>query len=103
VLEELKRQNKIFIDSRTNSASVAVEAARSLRVPVAVNQVFIDAEDNSDFIRSQLTKMADLAVANGHVVAIGHLRKRTLRILQEMMPRLQTRGIEFVSVTDVIP
>ncbi len=103
VLEELKRQNKIFIDSRTNSASVAMEVARSLRVPAAANQLFIDAEDNSDFIRSQLNKMADLAVANGQVVAIGHLRKRTLRVLQEMMPRLHTRGIDFVSITDVIP
>ncbi len=103
VLEELKRQNKIFIDSRTNNASVAMETARSLRVPAVANQLFIDAEDNSDFIRSQLNKMSDLAVANGQVVAIGHLRKRTLRVLQEMMPRLQTRGIEFVSITDVIP
>ncbi len=103
VLKELKRQNKIFIDSRTNNASVAMETARSLRVPAVANQLFIDAEDNSDFIRSQLNKMSDLAVANGQVVAIGHLRKRTLRVLQEMMPRLQTRGIEFVSITDVIP
>ncbi|HPI71983.1 MAG TPA: divergent polysaccharide deacetylase family protein [bacterium] len=103
VLEELKRQNKIFIDSRTNSASVAVEVARSLHLPAAANQLFIDAEDNPDFIRSQLHKMADLAVSNGQVVAIGHLRKRTLRVLQEMMPRLQARGIEFVSITDVVP
>ncbi|NLP10563.1 divergent polysaccharide deacetylase family protein [bacterium] len=103
VLEELKRQNKIFIDSRTSSASVAVEVARSLRVPVAENQVFIDAEDDTEFIRSQLNIMADLAVTNGHVVAIGHLRKRTLRVLQEMIPRLQARGVEFVPITDLLP
>jgi polysaccharide deacetylase 2 family uncharacterized protein YibQ len=101
VLEEIKRQKKIFVDSRTSSQSVAVDIARSLRVPIAVNQVFIDAKDDEDFIRGQLNKMADLAVQQGHVVAIAHMRKSTWRVLRETMPQLSNRGIEFVYITDL--
>ncbi len=101
VLEEVKRQKKIYVDSRTTNRSVAVEMARSLHVAIAANQVFIDANDNEDFIRSQMNKLADLAVQQGHVVGIAHLRKRTWRVLQEVMPQLANRGIEFVYITDL--
>jgi len=101
ILSELKSSKKIFIDSRTSSQSVAEEVGRSLRLAVASNQVFLDAENDETFIRDQMNKLADLAVSQGEVVAIGHLRKRTLKILRERMPQLQARGVEFVYLTDL--
>jgi len=101
VLDELKRQKKFFIDSRTSHESVAVQIGRSLRVPVAANQLFIDAKDDEDFIRNQMNRLAELAISQGEVIAIAHLRKRTLRLLQELMPQMRVRGVEFVDVTEL--
>jgi polysaccharide deacetylase 2 family uncharacterized protein YibQ len=102
VMKEVKRQNKIFIDSRTSPQSVALETARSLHVRAAANQIFIDAEDDKDFIRSQMNKLADQATREGRVIGIAHMRKRTLQVLQEMIPDLQVRGVEFVYVSTLL-
>jgi polysaccharide deacetylase 2 family uncharacterized protein YibQ len=102
VMKEVKRQNKVFIDSRTSPQSVALETAHSLHVRAAANQIFIDAEDDKDFIRSQMNKLADQATREGHVIGIAHMRKRTLQVLQDMIPDLQVRGVEFVYVSTLL-
>lgn len=102
VMKEVKRQNKLFVDSRTSPNSVALETARSLHIRAAANQIFIDAEDDKDFIRSQMNKLADLAAREGRVIGIAHMRKRTLQVLQEMVPDLQVRGVEFVYISALL-
>jgi polysaccharide deacetylase 2 family uncharacterized protein YibQ len=100
-LGELKKQNKFFVDSRTNPKSVGVEVARELKVPVAANKIFIDAEDDEDFIEGQMNKLADMAAKNGTVVAIAHMRKKTFNVLERMMPLLEQQGIKFIYVSQV--
>lgn len=99
VLTEVKNENKIFIDSYTNPASVALAVAQSLQVPAARNLLFIDAEDNDEFIEKQLLRLADTSVKQGKVIGIGHVRKRTLTMLQEKIPELKARGIELVPIS----
>lgn len=101
VLGELKKQNKFYIDSRTNPKSVAVEVARDLKVPVGANKIFLDAEDDEDFITSQMNRMADMASQNGQVIAIAHMRKKTFKVLERMMPQLEDQGIRFVYISDL--
>jgi polysaccharide deacetylase 2 family uncharacterized protein YibQ len=101
-LSEMKAAGKFFIDSRTNSKSVALSVARSLRLRAAENQVFLDVEDDEGFIAEQLKKMADLAASRGKVIAIGHVRKKTLSVLKSELPTLEARGIEFVFVSQVL-
>ena len=99
---ELHSQNKFFIDSRTNSKSIALTVARQNNVPARANQLFLDAKDDDEFIKSQIVRMADLARKNGSVIAIGHDREKTNKILEEMLPPLQARGIEFVGVSELL-
>ena len=42
VLQELRRQKLFFVDSRTNSASVARNMAQQLDVSTARNDIFLD-------------------------------------------------------------
>ncbi|HNW58156.1 MAG TPA: divergent polysaccharide deacetylase family protein [bacterium] len=100
VMAELKRQNKIFIDSRTSSQSVALAAAREAGVRAASNQFFLDAEDDEDFIEAQMNKAAAMASRQGQVIAIGHMRKRTYRVLERMIPALEQQGIRFVYISE---
>ena len=99
LLSELKRMNKIFIDSRTNPASVAVDVARQLKVPVGANQIFLDAENDEAFIERQMQRMAEMAEQQGRVIAIAHMRKKTFTVLERMMPQLEQQGIRFVSIS----
>ncbi|HOT95707.1 MAG TPA: divergent polysaccharide deacetylase family protein [bacterium] len=102
VMAELKRQNKIFIDSRTSPQSVALEAAREAGVRAAANQYFLDAEDDEDFIEAQLNKAAAVAAKQGQVIVICHMRKRTYRVLERMIPALEQQGIRFVYITEAL-
>ncbi|MBN1466172.1 divergent polysaccharide deacetylase family protein [candidate division KSB1 bacterium] len=102
VMQSLQGMNKFFVDSRTSQASVAYETARSYRVPAGQNRLFLDAEDDKGFIRKQLAQMSRIAKEQGSVIAIGHVRKKTLDVLQEMIPQLKSSGITFVYVSDVL-
>lgn len=102
VMVTLKDMNKFFIDSRTSSQSIAFRTAKQYDIPSGENQLFLDAEDNAVFIRRQLTRMAQMAKEDGSVIAIGHVRKRTLAVLEEMLPTLKASGLQLVYASDVI-
>lgn len=101
-LSELKRMNKFFVDSRTNSKSVAMDVARSLGLRSVANQAFLDGEDHEAYIRTQLLNVAEMARREKQVIAIGHARRNTLKVLQEMVPELVARGFDFVYVSTLL-
>ena len=102
VLMELKSQGKFFVDSYTNSKSVAYRMARELGCPSERNQVFLDVEDDENFIAERVERMAQIANERGSVIAIGHVRSRTYTVLHEKLPQLESRGIEFVPVSVLV-
>jgi len=102
VMTELKHQDKLFVDSRTSSQSVALQVARELGLRAGANQVFLDAEDKESFIEGQFEKAAAIAGKQGEVIAICHMRKRTFKVLERMIPRLEQQGIRFVYLSEVL-
>jgi len=102
VMTELKHQDKLFVDSRTSSKSVALQVARELGLRAGANQVFLDAEDKESFIEGQFEKAAAIAGKQGEVIAICHMRKRTFKVLERMIPRLEQQGIRFVYLSEVL-
>jgi polysaccharide deacetylase 2 family uncharacterized protein YibQ len=102
ILGELKALDKFFIDSRTHPNSVSPDVAKNLSVPFAANEIFLDVEDDEEWIYGQIDKLAELAAEKAHVIAIGHVRPRTLRILQSAVPELESRGIRFVFASSLL-
>jgi hypothetical protein len=102
VINELAKQGKYFIDSRTTQNSVAYHTARNHNIKTAENQLFLDARNDQDFISEQIQRLAQLAVEKGSVVAIGHVRENTLKVLERKMAELDSRGIEFVHASDIV-
>ena len=102
VMDEIKKQNLFFIDSKTSPKSVAAKMARQAKVPTAENQVFIDAQNEPEFIKSQLERLADIAQQDGSAIGIGHVRKNTLEILTNKLPDFEARGIDIVSVSQLV-
>lgn len=102
VLGVLREHDKFFVDSFTTPATVGPAVARELSVPYAVNQVFLDHEDDEEHIRRQIQRLADLARERGAAVGIGHVRPRTYQALMDMLPWLQAEGFEFVTVSQLL-
>jgi polysaccharide deacetylase 2 family uncharacterized protein YibQ len=102
VMKVIKTNHLFFIDSRTNSRSIAAETAKQYGVRTADNHLFIDNSSDVNDIKKQLLTAADSARRNGNVIVIGHARPNTAAALKEMLPELEASGITLVSVSQLV-
>ena len=101
VMTVLARRSRFFIDSRTNSASVAEAVATQRGVATAGRDVFLDNRADVDYTESQLRAAVAIAKRDGSAIAIGHPRPTTLIAVRAMIPELEADGIEFVLASDL--
>lgn len=102
VIRVLQERELFYLDSFTTAATVGPVMAREMALPYAVNQVFLDHEDDEEHIRGQIHRLAELARQQGTAIGIGHVRPRTYRALMDMLPALQDDGFEFVTVSELL-
>jgi len=102
VLEELNNHNLYFLDSHTTSLSVVAETAKTVGIPYAVNDLFIDNVNEVEPIKTQLRKVMQWAIRDGSAIAIGHVRPATAQALWEMIPEFVAAGINLVPVSQLL-
>ena len=96
VLSVLKSKNLVFLDSRTNSQSVAYDTARQLGVRTGENNIFLDNDNDISAIKQQIRTAGEIAARRGTAIAIGHARMNTAAAVKEMIPELEAAGIKLV-------
>lgn len=101
-MDEIKQAGMFFLDSRTNPKSLGYSVAQSKKIPCGMNDTFLDAIEEEPFIRQQVNLLAEIASRNGQAIGIGHPNKVTLKVLQEELPKLEKRGFQFVSVSELV-
>jgi len=102
VLEEIKGCNLFFIDSMTSKNSIAYEVAQEMEIKTAVRSVFLDNENDMEYIKEQMLEVQKIALEKGEVIAIGHDRINTFYVLKRMIPELIRAGIEIVPVSELV-
>ena len=102
VLEEIKGYNLFFIDSMTSKNSIAYEVAQEMGIKSAVRSVFLDNENDMEYIKGQMLEARETALREGEVIAIGHSRINTFYVLKIMIPELIRAGIEIVPVSELV-
>ena len=101
VLQELKRRNLLFLDSRTISTTVADSLAARMGVAHVMRDVFLDDERNGAAVLKQLAQAEKVAAAKGQAIAIGHPHPATLAAIRSWMPQAQARGFVIVPLSVV--
>lgn len=101
VMQELKRHDLFFVDSRTTGGSVAPEAALRERVPFAVRDVFLDHDRDPQRIAAAFRRMMRIARERGRVVAIGHPYPETVEFLEKALPQLGEAGIQLIPASQM--
>ena len=71
-------------------------------VKSAVLTSYLDVEDDPAFIENRLEELAERALEEGLVIAIGHCRPNTADVLERNLPEIEERGITFVRLADVV-
>ncbi len=101
VVQALKERGLLFLDSLTSGRSVAHDEARKAGIPFAIRNIFLDHEDNLDFINRQLERTEQVARRTGLAIAIGHPRDNTLTALRAWLPELNALGFQLVPISAV--
>jgi len=91
-----------FLDSRTSPQTVAYEAARRHGVPSAQRSVFLDNDLDPVRITRQLDELLATARETGSAVGIGHLKPETLGVLEAVLPRISSRDVRLVPLSQLV-
>lgn len=101
VMETLKKEDLIFIDSKTIGASVAAQSASEHGLRYAERDIFLDHENTKEFVMESLDKLEQIAKRRGYAIAIGHPKDATLEGLQEWLPTIKKKGLTLVPVSKI--
>jgi polysaccharide deacetylase 2 family uncharacterized protein YibQ len=96
LLAEIKKRKLFFLDSYTNTSSVAAKAGYEHGMKIRHRDVFLDNVNETEAIRREVQNVKAAARQRGYAIAIGHYRKYTLLVLAEEIPRLEKEGYEIV-------
>ena len=102
VLKELKKRNLFFLDSLVSPKTVCSDLAAKLQVRFIKRDIFLDNEDDPQYIKGQIYKLKRKARMFGYAVGVGHDRKITLEVLKETMPELEKEGYKLVFVSELV-
>ncbi len=102
IMSVLAAKGLFFVDSKTIQSSVAAQEAASSGVAYAERDVFLDHEETPAFVGTALAHAEKLALRRGYAIAIGHPKDVTINGLKAWIPTLQAKGIELVSVKDLL-
>ena len=101
VLEELKRRNLLFLDSRTIGNTVGDKLAARMGVAHVMRDVFLDNEMDEAAVIKQLMQAERIAASKGQAIAIGHPHPATIAAIRAWMPKAAARGFVIVPLSAV--
>ena len=102
VLHELKERNLFFIDSMTSPHSIGYQLSKEMGLKTAQRTVFLDNEQNIDYIRNQVVVLKNTALKYGSAIAIGHPYCNTVDVLKELESIVEPEGVEIVPLKELL-
>jgi polysaccharide deacetylase 2 family uncharacterized protein YibQ len=103
LMEEIStRGDLFFVDSYTTHESVALMLAIESGVPALKRDVFLDPDKSPETVAREFQRLIDIARERGMAVAIGHPYPATIELLERELPKLNSDGIELVSIRELL-
>jgi polysaccharide deacetylase 2 family uncharacterized protein YibQ len=102
VLQILKKNNLFFIDSVTTPESAGMRVAQRVGIKSARRNVFLDNEQERNYILGQLGQAVRLARKNGSAIAICHPHSATIAALAAALPGVAGQGVRLVPASELV-
>ena len=101
VLAELQRRGLMFLDSRTSGQTIGAAIARTIELPGAERDVFLDPDGQQSDVAGQLDQLERVAWQQGFAVGIGHPHDVTLAALADWLPQATARGLVLAPISAI--
>jgi len=101
LMDEIKRRDFFFIDSRTTPKSVAQKIAREKNILSSRRDVFLDNNRSFSEIDSAFKLLIRIARKEGTAIGIAHPYQVTLDYLEMVIPELGQQGIEIIPASNL--
>lgn len=102
VMNILKDNKMFFLDSKTTASSKGRELAMEDEVDFAARDVFLDNENNYQYIMGQLAKAEKMAAKKGFAIAICHPKSQTFLALKDWITALPEKNLKLVHVSEIV-
>lgn len=102
LMARLRRDGLLYVDSLTTPKSVGRRAAKALGVPFTARDVFLDNEQDRNYINKQLETVEKIARLRGYAIAIGHPYVETLEALAAWRQTLAFKGLQLVPISQIM-
>ena len=105
MMQEVKKRDLYFLDSKTIENSVCPECAKATGVKFYSRDVFLEpsGRPSEEVSTKYLLEAGELALKNGEAVAIGHVgpvgEEKTAKTLENCLQRLSEMGVEIVHLS----
>ena len=91
-----------FLDSKTTASSKGRELALEDKVDYAGRDVFLDNENDYDYIMKQLSTAERIAQSKGFAIAICHPKSQTYLVLRDWLAGLPQKSVELVPLSRIV-
>lgn len=102
IFKELKKRHLYFLDSVVTAKSLCFRLARKMKLKFAQRDIFLDNQEEPEYIRMQINRLKTKARIFGQAIGICHDRSVTLEVLKEIIPELEKEGYKFVFVSELV-
>ena len=102
VMEVLKERNMFFLDSKTSAKAIGCEVAEKYGVECLDRDVFLDNENDFEYITNQLKQLEKAAKKKGYAIAIGHPKTETVKALKKWLKNLNSDEFELIKLKDLL-
>jgi N-acetylmuramoyl-L-alanine amidase CwlD len=104
IMQAAKEKEFFVLDSKTTAKSKMPALSDEMEIAYLERNVFLDDVKSLEHVKKQLLKLSQEALVRGKAIGIGHVGKGgkiTARAIEEMIPRMQEMGIEFVYLSEM--
>ena len=102
VMRVLKDKGLFFLFFITSQFTRGEEVANLEGVEYVQRDVFLDNEDNYDYVLGQLQKLERKAKKKGYAVGIGHPKKATIAALKDWVKTLDDKPVKLVFLSELL-
>ena len=102
LMNVLKKNEYIYVDSLTSTNSVAGEIAKKNKIPFLKRDIFLDNNTDLEYITKKFFELIALAKKEGTALAIAHPHSNTIKILSEFLQDIDAYGVKLIGIKSLI-